>query len=100
MAKHDPVTPAWNAEVVLTSVPNASQVIYKRVENAGHFSFLSPFPETMRRPDFRPSTDPPGFDREAFHKKFPIEVLTFLEEALKRTPNEKIKQATKSSKIL
>ncbi|MDJ1504915.1 alpha/beta hydrolase family protein [Xanthocytophaga agilis] len=89
MAEHDPVTPAWNAEVVLASVPDSSQVIHKVVENAGHFSFLSPFPETMRRPDFRPSTDPPGFDREAFHKELPVVVLTFLEETLNSVPNER-----------
>ncbi|MDJ1471539.1 alpha/beta fold hydrolase [Cytophagaceae bacterium DM2B3-1] len=95
MAEHDPVTPAWNAEVVLTSIPDASQVIHKVVENAGHFSFLSPFPETMRRPDFRPSTDPPGFDRDAFHKELPVEVLAFLEDTLNRTPNEKNKTDNK-----
>ncbi len=82
-AEHDPVTPRWNENVVLDGVPDSSKVRYRVVENAGHFSFLSPFPPHMRNPGFLPSTDPPGFDREAFHETLPGEVLEFLDEALR-----------------
>lgn len=82
-AQHDPVTPAWNAEIVLKGVPDQSQVIFREVENAGHFSFLSPFPDAMKKPDFLPSTDPKGFDREQFHKELPVEILDFLNDKLK-----------------
>jgi predicted dienelactone hydrolase len=81
-AEHDPVTPRWNADVVLSGVPDASNVTFREIKNGGHFSFLSPFPDKMKRPDFLPSTDPEGFDRETFHQELPPEILAFLNEEL------------------
>lgn len=82
IAEHDPITPAWNAETVLKSIPDKSQVTFKMIANAGHFSFLSPFPESMKNPKFLPSTDPKGFQREKFHSQLPKEILGFLNEKL------------------
>lgn len=82
-AEHDLITPSWNAEIVLNHVPDKAQVNYRMVENAGHFSFLSPFPIAMRNPNFLPSTDPEGFDREQFHKLLPTEILEFLNDKFK-----------------
>jgi len=81
-AEHDPITPKWNAEIVLNYVPDKSQVVLNEVENAGHFSFLSPFPPTMKNPNFLPSTDPVGFDRENFHSQLPTDILDFLNNKL------------------
>ncbi|AGF57183.1 putative dienelactone hydrolase [Clostridium saccharoperbutylacetonicum] len=81
-AEHDTITPAWNAETVLKSIPDKSLVTFKQIENAGHFSFLSPFPESMRNPNFLPSTDPEGFDRENFHAQLPKDILAYLNEKL------------------
>jgi predicted dienelactone hydrolase len=83
VAEHDSFTPRWQAELVLNGVPDRAQVTYRVVENAGHFSFLSPFPPQMRNAKFLPSTDPEGFDREKFHERLPGEVLDFLDEKLK-----------------
>ena len=82
-AEHDPVTPRWQAELLLDRVSDRSQVTWRAVENAGHFSFLSPFPPHMRNPGFLPSMDPEGFDRERFHETLPGEILGFLDEKLK-----------------
>lgn len=82
-AEHDPFTPPWHAELVLNGVPDKAMVHWRVVENAGHFSFLSPFPPQMKRPDFRPSIDPEGFDREEFHRQLPGDVLAFLDASLK-----------------
>ena len=49
----------------------------KTVKNAGHLSFLAPFPESMRNKNFPPSQDPDGFDREAFHETLKAEILDF-----------------------
>ncbi len=87
-AEHDLITPSWNAEIVLNHVPDKAQVNYRMVENAGHFSFLSPFPIAMRNPNFLPSTDPEGFDREQFHKLLPTEVLEFLNDKFKTNSNK------------
>ena len=81
-AEHDPFTPAWNAEVVIKSIPDKSLVTFRQIENAGHFSFISPFPATMKNPKFLPSTDPEGFDREKFHVQLPIEILAYLNNKL------------------
>jgi predicted dienelactone hydrolase len=83
VAEHDPFTPRWQADVVLDRVPDRSQVTYRVIANAGHFSFLSPFPPQMRNASFRPSTDPEGFDRDKFHEQLPIEVLEYIDERLK-----------------
>ena len=81
-AEHDEITPLWNSEIILEGVPNKNQVSFRIVKNAGHFSFLSPFPQTMKKPTFLPSTDPVGFDREQFHIELPVEILSFLGEKL------------------
>jgi predicted dienelactone hydrolase len=82
-AEHDPFTPPWHADLVQKGVPDRGKVKCRVVANAGHFSFLSPFPPQMKNPGFRPSMDPEGFDREAFHRHLPGEVLEFLDEKLK-----------------
>ncbi|MES2205455.1 MAG: alpha/beta fold hydrolase [Pseudomonadota bacterium] len=84
VAEHDSYTPRWQSDIVLNGVPDKKQVTYRVVENAGHFSFISPFPLKMRSPSFLPSTDPGGFDREAFHQKLPSEIGEFLDKALKK----------------
>lgn len=81
VAEHDLFTSEWHAELVLGRVPERAQVTYRVVENAGHYSFLSPFPPAMKSPSFPPSTDPEGFDREAFHERLNAEVLDFLNRA-------------------
>ncbi len=83
IAEHDPYTPRLHAEIVLNGVADRDLVTLRVVPNAGHFSFLSPFPAAMRVPGFLPATDPAGFDREKFHEELPGEVLAFLERTLK-----------------
>jgi len=83
-AEYDPYTPLWNAELVLDRVADKTRVTHRVIENAGHFSFLSPFPPQMKNPSFLPSTDPEGFDREEFHQWLPGEVLGFLDDWLRK----------------
>ncbi len=51
-AEHEPITPAWNAETVLKSIPDELLVTFRQIADAGHFSFRSPFPESIRNPKF------------------------------------------------
>jgi len=67
-----------HGRLILDRVPDASKVQYRIIENGGHFSFLSPFPESMASAAFAPSQDPPGFDRARFHKDMNAEILDFL----------------------
>ncbi|GAA4403659.1 dienelactone hydrolase [Nibrella viscosa] len=87
-AEHDPYTPAWNADVIVNGVPDSSQVTVRVIENAGHFSFISPFPPAMQNPNFLPATDPPGFDREHFHTRLPEDILRFLNDKLQGFSSE------------
>ena len=64
--------------LILDNVPDNTKVQCNIIENAGHFSFLSPFPESMINPTFAPSQDPMRFNREDFHNKLNAEILKFL----------------------
>lgn len=55
---------------------------HRSVANAGHFSFLDPFPGTLTKAEFPPSQDPPGFDRERYHETLAADVLAFLQRVL------------------
>ncbi|MCP1310162.1 alpha/beta hydrolase family protein [Paenibacillus tyrfis] len=77
-AEKDPYTPSFHAQIILRGVAAQNKIQYRTVENAGHFSFLSPFPESMITPSFLPSQDPPGFDRKQFHEMLNAEILSFL----------------------
>jgi predicted dienelactone hydrolase len=71
------ILPSQN-EIIVNGVADSSKVEYRIVENAGHFSFLSPFPEFMITPDFFPALDPIGFDRQKYHEELNLEILNFL----------------------
>jgi predicted dienelactone hydrolase len=87
VAEHDRIAPRWQGQLVLDLVPDPARVTFKVVENANHFSFLSPFPPEMRRPDFLPAIDPAGFDREAFQRQLQRDVREFLDAALRQSPS-------------
>jgi predicted dienelactone hydrolase len=76
--ENDEMTPAWHAEVVKRGVPAGTEVDHRTVPNAGHYSFLSPFPAERTSAAFPPSQDPLGFDRARFHEELSGEVGAFL----------------------
>ena len=77
LAEHDTLTPYWKSDLIKQNVKNPALITIKTVENAGHLSFLAPFPESMRNKKFPPSQDPDGFYRETFHETLKVEVLDF-----------------------
>lgn len=81
-AERDEFTLAEHAALVVRGVRDPARVDHRVVPNAGHFSFLTPFPPAMVRPDFLPAHDPPGFDRAAFQRELGDEVVTFLRGVL------------------
>lgn len=82
MGEKDEMTPAWHAEVVKRGVPAGTLIDHRTVANAGHYSFLSPFPAERTSTAFPPSQDPPGFDRALFHEELSAEVGAFLRGVL------------------
>jgi len=79
-AEHDTLTPDAQVRAALAGVPDPARVEIHTVPNAGHFSFLTPFPPHMHHAHFAPAQDPSGFDRERFHQWFPGLVLEWLGE--------------------
>jgi predicted dienelactone hydrolase len=77
-AEHDPLTPDGQIRAALAGVPDPASVTIRTIPNAGHFSFLSPFPRQMQHADFAPAQDPSGFDRKQFHQWFPGLVLDWM----------------------
>ncbi|MET3211202.1 UNVERIFIED_CONTAM: putative dienelactone hydrolase [Paenibacillus sp. PvR008] len=77
-AERDPYALPFHAQIIMNSVAEPQMIRYRTVENAGHYSFLTPFPAEMISPDFPPSQDPPGFDRVQFHETLKAEVVEFL----------------------
>ncbi|MBC7920562.1 MAG: alpha/beta fold hydrolase [Ferruginibacter sp.] len=77
-AEKDEYTFYEHTQIILDGVPIKEKIEHRVIANAGHFSFLSPFPESMTSNTFPPSQDPPGFDRNHFQDKLNEEVFTFL----------------------
>jgi predicted dienelactone hydrolase len=75
-------TPQWHAAIVKQGVPDPALVEHKTIPNAGHFSFLSPFPPAMIYAAFPPSQDPEGFDRPRFHIELNADVIAFLQRTI------------------
>lgn len=81
-AEKDAHTTREHGQIVLNGVADRSEVTHRIVENAGHFSFLSPFPVARVSPAFPPSQDPPGFNRAHFQAQLGAEVAAFLRRKL------------------
>lgn len=77
-AAHDEVTPYFHSQVIIDGLADHAALMHRVVANAGHFSFLSPFPTAMIRPEFPPSQDLPGFNRPQFQEVMHAEILDFL----------------------
>lgn len=81
-AEQDEYLPLQAIEQVLQSLPATTPRTWRAVSNAGHFSFLTPFPPHRVSPTFAPSQDPPGFDRTQFQTELAQEVAGFLRQHL------------------
>lgn len=77
-AEQDEYLPPPAIAHVLQSLPATTPRTLRVVANAGHFSFLTPFPPPRSSPTFAPSQDPPGFDRAQFQAELAQEVASFL----------------------
>jgi predicted dienelactone hydrolase len=78
----DELTLSAHAEIVKRGLLEGAQLERRVIPNAGHYAFLSPFPEAMSSPTFPPSQDPIGFDRARFHEEMNAEIEAFLRRAL------------------
>lgn len=78
----DDITPAFHAEILKKGISNSKQVTHREIRNASHYSFLGVFPESVRKTNFAPAMDRPGFDRPKFHDELNVEILEFLQNIM------------------
>jgi predicted dienelactone hydrolase len=78
----DETTPIEHAHKIIEGVAQPALVEHKDIPGAGHFAFMSKFPPEMTRPNFKPSQDPEGFDREDIQEEFFADVTEFLKRTL------------------
>lgn len=70
----------YHGERLRTAMPGAG---FEQVDNAGHFAFMAQtnFPIAADAGD--PGANPPGFDRQAFHRRLEQDVTAFFDRHLK-----------------
>lgn len=82
--------PLETIEVLSNGLPTRSQLTHRIVPHAGHYSFLSPFPESIKTRVGDAARDPAGFDREQFHQELNLEVLHFLQSPKFSCPKSEV----------
>lgn len=82
-AEKDMLTPYVHTQIVLDGITNQSQLQHRIVDNAGHYSFLAPFPDSINNLVGPAARDPVGFDRAKFQLELESDVLKFLNETIK-----------------
>ena len=77
----DEILPApYHADAVRGALPNKPE--FHVIPKAGHFAILAPCSPAAAKASGVICTDPPGFDRPAFHARFNREVIAFFRRAL------------------
>ena len=75
------VVPAANAERIRALLPRPPEL--EVVPGAGHYVFIAPCPDGLRREVPIICTDAPGVDRAKLHARFGVEIADFLRRALR-----------------
>lgn len=87
--KDTELTEPYQAEVISKNYKNQELLTYCTVPNAGHFSFITPFPEAVKGELGVVAEDPKGFDRQVFHELLSSDIVNFLDNALNSKHNKK-----------
>ncbi|MEN3339341.1 MAG: hypothetical protein V7647_3017 [Acidobacteriota bacterium] len=74
--------PWGHSEIIKRGISSRSLIDHRTIPNAGHYSFMTPYPAAMRTPAVPPSQDPVGFDRVGFYEQLCADVLSFLQKTL------------------
>lgn len=86
--KDSELTEPYEAEVIAKNYPNQELLTYCTVANAGHYSFITPFPKAIQAELGVVAQDPTGFDRNAFQQRLSADILTFLKTVLNAKSNK------------
>lgn len=81
-AELDAVVPSrYHAEPLRQTIKPTPELVL--VRGAGHYSFIDPFPDAVKRQVGEGAIDPPGFDRAIFQETLRREVAEFFDRALR-----------------
>ncbi|MCV6589170.1 MAG: prolyl oligopeptidase family serine peptidase [Marinobacterium sp.] len=69
----------YHADVIAQHLPATAKLTHRMVKNAGHYSFIAPFPAFLAAELGMVAQDPPGFDRTAFHRQLGGEIADYLQ---------------------
>ncbi|WP_129142058.1 alpha/beta hydrolase family protein [Modicisalibacter coralii] len=84
--KDDEVTEPYNADVIAKGLPDKQKLTRKMIHNAGHYSFLTSFPEFLE-PELGPiAEDPQDFNRVEFQQELGEIIVNYLDRVLKIRP--------------
>ena len=72
-----------HSDVIAKNYTHKEKLSYRTIKNAGHYSFITPFPESIKGSLGVVTEDPEGFDRGGFQKNLSMEITAFLVKALK-----------------
>ncbi len=72
-----------HSDVIAKNYNHKEKLSYRTIQNSGHYSFITPFPKSIRGSLGAVAEDPEGFDRGAFHETLSKEITEFLVKTLK-----------------
>ncbi len=72
------LTEPYHSEVIAKHYQNKKNLTYRTVSNAGHYSFITPVPDVLKRELGAVAEDPDGFDRAEFHDALGPEIASYL----------------------
>lgn len=72
------LTEPYHSEVIAGHYQNKKNLTYRTVSNAGHYSFITPVPDVLKRELGAVAEDPEGFDRAEFHDTLGPEIARYL----------------------
>lgn len=88
--KDNVLTELHQSEVIARNYNRQELLTYCTIPNAGHYSFITPFPEVMKSELGVVAEDPAGFDRNSFHRLLSSDIVSFLDGALNTNHNKKV----------
>ena len=76
------LTTRYNAAVIANGLPDATLLTHEIIANAGHFSFLTTFPDALKAELGPVAKDPDGFDRAEFEQVLVAKLAQWLDSIL------------------
>lgn len=88
--KDEELTEPYHTNVIKNNFPNKKLLLDCTVKNAGHYSFITPFPDAIKQDVGLAGQDPKGFDRKKFHEALSVDVVAFINKALSKQYDSKM----------